>query len=92
MERGGRRFGACLYRGGNSLCEGRRDRYACLAARFAAKEAVFKALVTVWPDAAGLMGGLPDREAGPRSYCTGSRKAGQRERHRVCIDQPVPQP
>ena len=37
-------FGACLYRGGNSLCEGRRDRYACLAARFAAKEAVFKAL------------------------------------------------
>lgn len=45
VERGGRRFLERVYTEEEiAFCEGRRDRYACLAARFAAKEAVFKAL------------------------------------------------
>jgi len=45
VERGGRRFLERVFTEGEiAFCEGRRDRYACLAARFAAKEAVFKAL------------------------------------------------
>ncbi len=45
VERGGRRFLERVYTEGEiAFCEGRRDRYACLAVRFAAKEAVFKAL------------------------------------------------
>lgn len=45
VDRGGRRFLERVFTEGEiAFCEGRRDRFACLAARFAAKEAVFKAL------------------------------------------------
>ena len=45
VERGGRRFLERVFtKGEEAFCEGRQDRFACLAARFAAKEAVLKAL------------------------------------------------
>ena len=45
VDRGGRRFLERVFTEGEiAFCEGRRDRFACFAARFAAKEAVLKAL------------------------------------------------
>lgn len=47
VERGGRRFLERVFTSGErALCEARRDRFACYAARFAAKEAVLKAMGT----------------------------------------------
>lgn len=45
VERSGRRFLERVFTSGErDFCEARRDRFACYAARFAAKEAVLKAL------------------------------------------------
>lgn len=45
IERGGERFLGRIFTAAEiDFCESRRDRYACLSARFAAKEAVGKAL------------------------------------------------
>lgn len=45
VERSGRRFLERVFTSGErAFCDARRDRFACYAARFAAKEAVLKAL------------------------------------------------
>lgn len=47
VERAGRRFLERVFTSGErAFCEARRDRFACYAARFAAKEAVLKAMGT----------------------------------------------
>jgi len=47
VERGGRRFLERVFTPAErDFCNARRDRYACYAARFAAKEAVLKAMGT----------------------------------------------
>lgn len=47
VERGGRRFLERVFTSGErDFCDVRRDRFACYAARFAAKEAVLKAMGT----------------------------------------------